>query len=258
LDWARANGYADDLTIERKDNSKGYSPDNCTWIPRVQQYANYTQLRLVTAFGETKHLQAWSRDPRCVVKALSLRQRIELGWTPEEAIVTPLRKKSAAVLGGRSIIATQFLQNVDASEERWVEIPEWPGFEASSHGRVRSYWNPIYGEKGSGRGRKPGIVLGGTHKPVKLTVMTNGHVAVRLRRDDGYKRRLQLSHVILTAFVGPCPEGMEARHCPDPSPLNNRANNLKWGYPSEQRKYLHELDQEGRREFLRVNSRQQD
>lgn len=27
--WALSNGYSDDLTIDRKDNDKGYSPDNC-------------------------------------------------------------------------------------------------------------------------------------------------------------------------------------------------------------------------------------
>lgn len=35
-DWAMANGYRDDLTIDRKDNHKGYSPDNCRWITMKQ------------------------------------------------------------------------------------------------------------------------------------------------------------------------------------------------------------------------------
>ena len=30
----------DNLTIERLDNSKGYEPGNCTWIPKAQQSAN--------------------------------------------------------------------------------------------------------------------------------------------------------------------------------------------------------------------------
>lgn len=32
-DWALANGYREDLTIDRINNSKGYYPDNCRWIP---------------------------------------------------------------------------------------------------------------------------------------------------------------------------------------------------------------------------------
>ncbi len=38
--WALDHGYADDLTIDRIDNDKGYSPDNCRWIPQSEQYKN--------------------------------------------------------------------------------------------------------------------------------------------------------------------------------------------------------------------------
>lgn len=31
-DWAMANGYTEELTIDRKDAKMGYSPDNCRWI----------------------------------------------------------------------------------------------------------------------------------------------------------------------------------------------------------------------------------
>lgn len=39
-DWALANGYADDLTIERIDVNGHYEPDNCTWIPHADQAKN--------------------------------------------------------------------------------------------------------------------------------------------------------------------------------------------------------------------------
>lgn len=31
-EWAMPNGFADGLSIERKNSSLGYSPQNCEWI----------------------------------------------------------------------------------------------------------------------------------------------------------------------------------------------------------------------------------
>lgn len=38
--WAEENGWQPGLTIERIENSKGYSPENCKWIPRGDQNKN--------------------------------------------------------------------------------------------------------------------------------------------------------------------------------------------------------------------------
>lgn len=40
FEWALANGYSDDLTIERKDVDGDYCPENCCWIPLKDQYKN--------------------------------------------------------------------------------------------------------------------------------------------------------------------------------------------------------------------------
>jgi hypothetical protein len=39
--------------------------------------------------------------------------------------------------------------------------------------------------------------------------------------------------LILEAFVGPCPEGMETCHFPDINPTNNALENLRWDTRSE-------------------------
>jgi len=42
MNWAYANGYTDELTIDRIDNDKGYSPDNCRWTTSDAQQRNKT------------------------------------------------------------------------------------------------------------------------------------------------------------------------------------------------------------------------
>lgn len=40
--WSMANGCKEGLSIDRIDNSKGYSPSNCRWIPIAEQQRNKT------------------------------------------------------------------------------------------------------------------------------------------------------------------------------------------------------------------------
>ena len=37
-----------------------------------------------------------------------------------------------------------------------------------------------------------------------------------------------MHRLVLAAFIGPCPEGMEACHFPDSDPNNNNLGNLRW------------------------------
>ena len=88
-DWAMAHGYEEHLTIERIDNDGDYEPTNCEWITKEKQAHNKRNNVLITAWGETKVLAEWARDPRAVVIQVNISRRIKQGASPEEAISYP-------------------------------------------------------------------------------------------------------------------------------------------------------------------------
>ena len=59
--WSINNGYQDDLTIERIDIDKDYSPNNCKWIPKSEQSLNTSRNHYVTYNGETKCVEHWCK-----------------------------------------------------------------------------------------------------------------------------------------------------------------------------------------------------
>lgn len=65
VDWALANGYNDNLTLERCRVFEGYSPENCEWIPLSKQARNTT-----VSLGEAK--------------AIEIRKLLGEGATPKE------------------------------------------------------------------------------------------------------------------------------------------------------------------------------
>ena len=50
------------LMLERVDNSKGYSPDNCRWASRKEQNRNKRTNRRIEFKGEIKCLNDWAKE----------------------------------------------------------------------------------------------------------------------------------------------------------------------------------------------------
>jgi hypothetical protein len=97
-DWALVSpgGWRPGLQLDRRDNDRGYSPDNCRWVTRLENHDNRETTRRVTAWGETKLLVAWTDDPRCVVEyavAYERLYRARPAWEPERALSTPRRQR---------------------------------------------------------------------------------------------------------------------------------------------------------------------
>jgi len=92
--WAYENGYADNLTIERKDYNSDYCPDNCTWIPLEDQAKNRRGNVVVEYDGKT-----WILSELCDEKGLpygTIHHRLKFyGWPIERAIEEPIHPYKA-------------------------------------------------------------------------------------------------------------------------------------------------------------------
>ena len=83
--WAILNGYREDLTLDRIDNNKGYSPDNCHWVTMKVQCNNTSRNHLITYKGKTQSLSAWSAE--LGLNYSTVRARLnEYHWTVEKAL----------------------------------------------------------------------------------------------------------------------------------------------------------------------------
>ena len=57
VDWALANGFSPELQIDRIDNDKGYSPDNCRWVTARENIRNRSNSVITpTIAGQAKFL----------------------------------------------------------------------------------------------------------------------------------------------------------------------------------------------------------
>lgn len=99
--------------------------------------------------------------------------------------------------------------------ERWLPVIGYEGsYEVSDFGRVRSL------DRINSRGHSL------TGRVLSPCPNTSGHLQVPISAGC-IQRLFQVHRLVLTAFVGPCPAGMEGCHW-NGDPTDNRAANLRW------------------------------
>ncbi len=120
--WEKFSGFYADMgdcpagmTLERVDNSKGYSKENCIWASRTTQGRNKRSNVVVTIGSETLPLSAWAE--RSGLSYATIHRRITCGWPPADAITVPLVKKRKGIPRGQRIYDPEIASQVRQLEE---------------------------------------------------------------------------------------------------------------------------------------------
>lgn len=85
-------GESEGRTIERRDNEKGYSPENCYWASEKQQANNRRSNRVFSYAGKSLNIQQWSE--KTGISYFTLRARLVIhGWPVKRALTEAVRRK---------------------------------------------------------------------------------------------------------------------------------------------------------------------
>jgi hypothetical protein len=77
----KPEGYS----LERIDNEKGYTPENCKWATYTDQCRNRRSTRRVVFEGKEILLPVLAE--KFSISLTKLRQRLDRGWSPERAVL---------------------------------------------------------------------------------------------------------------------------------------------------------------------------
>ncbi len=78
-------------SIDRIDNSLGYSKDNCRWATTKEQSRNTRSNHKVTHDGKTMCLAEWAEETG--IARHNLQHRLKQGWSVERALTEPVHQR---------------------------------------------------------------------------------------------------------------------------------------------------------------------
>jgi|GEM_PF-2042297 len=81
----------DGMTLERKDNDKGYSPDNCIWATKKAQVRNRECTQYLVINGVKRPTAAWCEIYG--IKRKIVQNRLANGWDDHRALTFPVHKR---------------------------------------------------------------------------------------------------------------------------------------------------------------------
>lgn len=84
--WSMANGYSDNLSIDRIDVNGNYEPSNCRWATIDQQNNNKSNTKFYTINNKTQSVSQWAKEYN--ISKTIVYGRLRRGATIEQALAS--------------------------------------------------------------------------------------------------------------------------------------------------------------------------
>lgn len=96
--WALANGWRDDLTLDRINGNGDYEPSNCRWLTLTEQSCNRLTWNITITINGVADIAGHWADKFGVPRGLAYRRIKVLGWDPVRAVTTPSNGRQAQLI----------------------------------------------------------------------------------------------------------------------------------------------------------------
>jgi len=94
--WNKFKNFLEDMgerpgkeyTIDRIDNTLGYTPENCRWATRTEQNRNRSCCIYIEIEGKKQTVKEWSIE--IGINRQTIERRLKLGWSDYDAVMQPV------------------------------------------------------------------------------------------------------------------------------------------------------------------------
>ena len=77
-----------EYSIDRIDNTLGYTPENCRWATRTEQNRNRSCCICIEIEGKKQTVKEWSIETG--INRQTIERRLKLGWSDYDAVTQPV------------------------------------------------------------------------------------------------------------------------------------------------------------------------